>query len=230
MKYCIVNGDDFGAHAGINRGVYEAHEHGILTSTSLMMNMPGTEEAARLGRATPSLSVGIHLHLEGDVGGAVADPTTIRAWETDLGRQMDQFGDLMGRSPTHIDSHHNIHRLPALRPLFLELARRSGLPLRENSPVRYFSSFYGQWGGETHAEQISVPKLLEMLATEIGEGFTELSCHPGYVDASVATGYAIEREIELATLCDRRVRSALDELDIRLIGYQALGSLLEEAL
>jgi predicted glycoside hydrolase/deacetylase ChbG (UPF0249 family) len=46
MKYCIVNGDDFGASRGINRGIVEAHCHGVLTSTSLMVNMPATEEAA----------------------------------------------------------------------------------------------------------------------------------------------------------------------------------------
>ena len=32
MKSLIINGDDFGASPGINRGVIEAHEKGILTS------------------------------------------------------------------------------------------------------------------------------------------------------------------------------------------------------
>ncbi|PYR01516.1 MAG: hypothetical protein DMF97_07400, partial [Acidobacteria bacterium] len=35
MKYLIVNADDFGASSGINRGILEAHQRGILTSTSL---------------------------------------------------------------------------------------------------------------------------------------------------------------------------------------------------
>jgi len=229
MKYCIVNGDDFGAHEGINRGIHEAHERGILTSTSLMMNMPGTADAVRIGRRTPGLSVGIHLHLAAEAGGARVDASATHACATKLERQVEQFHDMMGRLPTHVDSHHNIHRLPTLRPLFLDLAGRHGIPLRENSPVRYFSSFYGRWGGETHPEQIGVSQLLHMLETEFGDGFTELSCHPGYVHPGFATGYAREREIEVATLCDPRVRRALEELDIHLISYQDLGSLLEEA-
>ena len=50
QKVCIVNGDDFGASAGINRGVIEAHTNGILTSASLMINMPGTAEAIELAQ------------------------------------------------------------------------------------------------------------------------------------------------------------------------------------
>ena len=59
-----------------------------------------------------------------------------------------------------------------------------GLPLREYSPVRYRSSFYGQWDGETHPEQISLENLLQMLQCELPDGFAELSCHPGWIDSS----------------------------------------------
>src|SRR5206468_2523251 len=58
MKYLIVNGDDFGYGRGINRGIVEAHERGILTSTSLMVKTPWSEEAAALSRSMPDLSVG----------------------------------------------------------------------------------------------------------------------------------------------------------------------------
>jgi predicted glycoside hydrolase/deacetylase ChbG (UPF0249 family) len=119
--------------------------------------------------------------------------------------------------------------MPRLQPCFLGLARRYGLPLREHSPVRYFSRFYGQWAGETDLEHICTHSLLQMLETEFGEGFTELSCHPGYVDANFDSCYSIEREAELATLCDRRVRKRLNALGIRLIGYQDLAPLLKEA-
>ena len=52
MKYVIVNGDDFGASHGINLGILEAHQRGILTSTSLMVDTPWSEEAALLSKAT----------------------------------------------------------------------------------------------------------------------------------------------------------------------------------
>jgi YdjC-like protein len=45
-RYLIVNADDFGQSSGVNRGIIEAHEKGILTSASLMVRWPATEEAA----------------------------------------------------------------------------------------------------------------------------------------------------------------------------------------
>ena len=229
MKYCIVNGDDFGAGRGINRGILEAHQRGILTSTSLMVNMPGTMEAVRMARATSSLSVGIHFNLTNEGDGPVVTFDDADACAAELRLQLQRFSDWMGCPPTHLDAHHNVHRDPRLRPHFLEMAREHDVPLRENSPVRYFSSFYGQWGGQTHFEQIDTSSLVHMLETEVGEGFTEISCHPGYVDADFDSCYAVEREAELATLCDPRVRQALHDLGIQLIGYRDLGQILKEA-
>ena len=229
MKYCIVNGDDFGASPGINRGILEAHHDGILTSTSLMTNMPGTQEALYQSRRTPNLSVGIHFNLTNEGGAAIVDLDDAQACAVELRLQLEHFCDWMGRLPTHLDAHHNIHRLPRLQPKFVALAQQYGLPLRENSPVRYFSSFYGQWDGESHLEHVSTTSLLRMLENDLGEGFTELSCHPGYVDPHFDSCYSIEREAELATLCDPRVRQALERLDIRLIGYKELAPLLKEA-
>ncbi len=59
MKYLIVNGDDLGASRGVNRGIIEAHQRGILTSTSLMVNAARSEEAAEFGRTAVELSVGL---------------------------------------------------------------------------------------------------------------------------------------------------------------------------
>jgi predicted glycoside hydrolase/deacetylase ChbG (UPF0249 family) len=219
MKYLIVNGDDFGASRGINRGIIEAHRHGILTSTSLMVNTPFSEEAANLAGAVRHLSVGLHVDLPKETNGL---PERAR---DELQKQFARFVELMGRAPTHLDSHHNTHRNPPLLPHFVELAAEHGLPLREHSPVRYFSRFYGQWGGESHPEHISTASLAHMLETEIGEGFTELSCHPGYVDADHPGSYSAEREVELSTLCDPAIRRALAAHSIQLVSYHDLGQL-----
>ncbi|MDZ8093589.1 MAG: ChbG/HpnK family deacetylase [Nostoc sp. DedQUE05] len=226
MKYCIVNGDDFGASQGINCGIVEAHCKGVLTSTSLMVNMPASEEAAILSRKLPELSVGLHINITTEDGELALDLTTSDRCRAELNRQLERFQELTGRLPTHLDSHHNIHRSPQLLPHFLNLAQQYRLPLREHSPVRYFPSFYGQWDGETHLEQISVENLVQMLETEVQEGFTELSCHPGYVDPEFSSTYAIERETELQTLCSPIIRSKLTELQIQLIGFRELANFL----
>src|SRR5213592_781000 len=195
MKYLIVNGDDFGASPGINRGIMEAHLHGILTSTSLLVKTEWAEEAAVLSSAAPDLSVGLHVDVRSEL------------------------------REHALDSHHNDHRDPRALPHLLELARKHGLPLREHSRVQYFSKFYGQWAGQTHFEQISAEKLTMMIKMEIGDGVTELSCHPGYVDANHPTSYRIEREAELRTLCDPRIRRVLVEQAIRLISYHDFAKL-----
>jgi chitin disaccharide deacetylase len=206
MKYLIVNGDDFGASPGITRGILEAHRGGILTSTSLMVDRPSSAEAARLARGLPRLSVGLHVDLPDGKGGA-------------LQRQLERFQELMGELPSHLDAHHNAHRDPRLLPVFLGLARQYQLPLREHSSARYLSQFYGRWDGESHPEQVSVESLVRLLEAEVREGCTELGCHPGYVDPDFPSDYSGEREEELRTLCDPRVRAAVQEQGIRLISF-----------
>jgi len=225
MRYLIVNGDDFGASRGINRGIIEAHRSGILTSTSLIVTTLWSEEAVFLSREVPALSLGLHVHLEHgrELATGPMDGDGIRA---ELQRQFFRFQELVGRLPSHLDSHHNTHRDPRLLPHFLDLAREYSLPLREQSPVRYFSKFYGRWGGETHPEQISVESLVRMLEMEVQEGVTELSCHPGYVDLDFSSGYSAEREIELRTLCDSRTCQALTQQSIQLVSFHDLGDLL----
>jgi predicted glycoside hydrolase/deacetylase ChbG (UPF0249 family) len=225
MKCLIVNGDDFGASCGINRGILEAHRSGVLTSTSLLVKTPWSEEAAALSRSAPELSVGLHVDLtageSGPAGGA-----TLR---TALAEQLSLFQRLTGRLPTHLDSHRNIHRDPRLLPGFVALAHQYGMPLREHSPVRHFSKFYGRWGGETHPDQIGVVSLALMLRTEIGEGITELMCHPGYSDPDYPSSYSVEREIELRTLCDPIIKRVLARESIQLISYHDAARILERA-
>ena len=221
-KYCIVNGDDFGASHGINRGILEAHQKGILTSTSLMVNMPGAEEAASLSREAPLMSIGLHITLTNEEGVPLINFDSFRMCRAELDRQWARFIDLLERPPTHLDAHHNIHRDMRLYPLFAEMAEEQKVPLREHSQVRYFSEFYGQWDGEMHLEQISVENLCRMLQTEINEGFTELSCHPGYVDPDYVTSYSLERETELQTICNPFIKQKINELDIKLISYHKI--------
>jgi len=59
----IVNADDFGLTAGVNRGIVEAHNRGVVSSTTLMANGPAFEDAVTAARSTPNLSVGCHVVL-----------------------------------------------------------------------------------------------------------------------------------------------------------------------
>jgi predicted glycoside hydrolase/deacetylase ChbG (UPF0249 family) len=221
-RLLIVNADDFGATSGVNRGILEAHARGIVTSASLMVDAPAAREAAEARRKAPTLGIGLHV----DLGRTPpADAAGIREL---LLRQAEQFEWLMGRKPTHLDSHRNSHLDPLALPEFMELARRWRIPLRGHSPVRLLPSFYGQWNGESHPEQVGVLSLLRLLATRVEPGITELICHPAYVDASLASSYRLEREVERATLCDAEVSRALPALGIQLVGFADVRGLVED--
>jgi predicted glycoside hydrolase/deacetylase ChbG (UPF0249 family) len=220
MKYLIVNGDDFGASTGINRGILNAHREGILTSASLMVNMPAAREAALLSRETPEVSVGLHVNFTNEDASPVVALADSDACREELQRQFNQFGELMGRLPTHVDSHHHVHRRANLLPLFLDIASRYRVPLREHSAVRYFGNFYGQWDGETHPEWISPENVCRLIDANLQEGVTEMGCHPGYVDATFQSVYLAEREVELRTLCHPMVREFLTLRDIALISFR----------
>lgn len=222
IKYLIINADDFGYSRGINRGIAEAHSNGVLTATGLMVNTPATDEAVRMSRDLPDLSIGLHVNFTNEADRLVEfnDPAVCR---TELRRQFDRFVGLMGRLPTHLDSHQHVHRDSRRAPWFIALAEQHGLPLRDYGPTNYIGGFYGQWEyGVSDPAHVSVDALEVILQKEVGHGITELGCHPGYFDASLDCVYHHDREFELRTLCDPRSRELIDELGIRLIGFREL--------
>jgi predicted glycoside hydrolase/deacetylase ChbG (UPF0249 family) len=219
MKCIVVNADDLGYSPGVNQGIVMAHQRGVLTSASLMVDMPASLAGALETRDLPALSVGLHASLTDVTGQPLVCLETGEGCREALQQQLDRFQELMGRPPTHLDSHHNVHRNPRLLPHFTELAARHELPLREHSPVRHLSSFYGQWGGRTHVEQISAQGMIRLLEAEPSDGVTELSCHPGFCDPQLRSGYREEREVELSSLCDPAVREYLSARQIRLVNF-----------
>lgn len=230
MKYLIVNGDDFGASRGINRGIMEVHRRGALTSASLMIAMPAAAEAVALAKTAPELGVGLHVALTNEDTTPIVDFDDARACAVEIEAQIGAFREAMGTLPTHLDTHQNVHRDERLRPLFVEAAARHDLPLREHSPARYFSNFYGQWDDIAHPEHISIDSLLHMLRQELHHGITELSCHPGYMGPDFASPYNIEREIEVQTLCDPQFVQFVRDHGVRLVNFRDVPALSNRAV
>ena len=64
MKYLIINADDFGLSPGVSEGIMEAHNNGILTSTSIMMNTSTViSDIKKMKLACPKIGTGVHLIL-----------------------------------------------------------------------------------------------------------------------------------------------------------------------
>lgn len=219
-KYLIVNADDFGASTGVNQGIIAAHSRGIVTSASLMVTGRAAAEAVARSHDYPALSVGLHWDVWGEDERAF-DLDNRAAVQDEFHRQVDQFYHLLGRLPTHVDSHRHAHRRAGLLPLFRELVAPLGVPLRGAGPVRYVGHFYAQWEWlVTNLEYVSVPFLQRVLREEVRPGWTELACHPGYRSPDFASVYLAEREVEVGALTDPRVRTTIADLGIRLASYR----------
>jgi predicted glycoside hydrolase/deacetylase ChbG (UPF0249 family) len=226
-KHLIVNADDFGLSPGVNQGVIHAHVDGIVTSASLMALAPAALEAARYAKRRPTLSLGLHVDL-GEWSFAngewvplyqVADLGNASDVRDEVLRQLGDFRALVGRDPTHLDTHQHVHLREPAREVLASIASQMGVPLRHlNDRVRYCGDFYGQTEkGRPLPGAISVGGLIETLM-KLPRGFTELACHPAQT-IDFDTMYKVEREVELRTLCDSRVRDAIAAFDITLCSF-----------
>ena len=150
-KRVIVNADDFGFSEGVTEGVLRAHREGIVTSTTIVANMPPAEAAVRRLAEAPSLGVGVHLNVSqgpplSAAGEALAGgdgvmnstavqlllactrrPRLIDAIEAECEAQIRWAID-RGVRPTHLDSHRHIHAFTPVFARVARLARRYDIP------------------------------------------------------------------------------------------------------
>ncbi len=152
MKRLIVNADDFGLTAGVNRAIIEGHERGIITSATIMANMPAFDDAARLAREHPSLGVGLHFNLtQGkpvakasrvssllDKRGEFPETTTALLNRALAGRlnheeivielraQIEKASNA-GLRLTHVDSHKHSHALPPVCDALIATIKELGI-------------------------------------------------------------------------------------------------------
>lgn len=149
MQHLIVNADDLGSNRIVNEATLDLIAAGVVTSATIMGNGPDVKYlAARLARY-PKASFGVHLNiteflpltekssdlrpLYGEEGQFVKRPAAIRLKPRMLQAIYEEFCAQirivagLGVSPTHLDSHHHIHTLPAIFPVIKALQRRFGI-------------------------------------------------------------------------------------------------------
>jgi predicted glycoside hydrolase/deacetylase ChbG (UPF0249 family) len=223
-RILIVNADDLGHSREVNRGIARAHAEGIVTSASLMVRRDAAKEAAGVAVGLNRLSLGLHVDLGewtyGEGGWVPGiDLVPEDEIEREIGRQVGEFRSLVGSYPTHLDSHQHVHRDEPARSIMVGIADDLGVPLRHvTRDISYLGLFYGQSGqGYPVPEAIAVEALLGIVRG-LPEGVTELGCHPAEPGAPDPV-YSGERALELETLCDPRVRRAIEDEGIQLRSF-----------
>ena len=229
-KKLIVNADDFGLSNGVNDGIIQAFENGIVTSASLMVGYTNTIDAATYAKKNSTLGVGLHIDLgewlftngNWETLYEVVSLDDLSAVKCEIEKQLKNFYQIMGKKPTHIDSHQHVHQREPIRTILIENARKLNIPLRGSSQkVNYCGEFYGQTeNGLPFHDAISTENLKKIIK-EIPIGITELACHPG-LNSDLKTMYKSEREMELVALCDTSVRKSIIEENIELCSFDGI--------
>ena len=149
---------------------------------------------------------------------------TAEAVEREVASQLDRFERLVGRPPTHLDSHQHVHRDEPARGALVRTGERLGVPVRHFAPgIVYSGAFFGQDGrGAAFHDAITVDALVAVIEA-LPPGITELGCHPAAQPEGEST-YDAERVVELESLCDRRVSEAIERQGIALRSFAGLAS------
>ncbi len=148
VRRVIINADDFGYSFGVNSGIREAIDHGVVTSTSVMVKRIAASEASEMAKRK-DISLGLHLDmteegLERWLGMIALSFWPIDGVQKEFDTQVQKFKHLTGRLPDHIDSHHNIHRvLPNWRNVTQRFSREHGIPVR-SVDAKFVMSFFWQ--------------------------------------------------------------------------------------
>ncbi|MBE2251102.1 MAG: ChbG/HpnK family deacetylase [Myxococcus sp.] len=225
----ILNADDFGYDPAVSRGIVKAMREGVVSSTTMMVNTPHSEDAAALA---DGLSVGLHLNLArwpslSRPGHAFVerDAGTLEAAfvVAEVHAQLERLEALLGRAATHVDVHKHLHRHPAVLEGLATVAKARGLSVRSIDDamrqtlkargVRTNDVFLGDAGAEPWWTPQQLARTLDTLPSV---GLIELMCHPGFTPSVVTSGYAAQREVELATFCAPEARALLEARDVQL--------------
>jgi predicted glycoside hydrolase/deacetylase ChbG (UPF0249 family) len=145
----IINADDFGISRGVNIGIIEAAVAEVVTSASMIVNLPAFADALDRAVLCPTLSLGIHLNFT--VGRPLTRAPSLTRRDTgefhklpalvaraslglldssDIAReclaQIDRMIDA-GFPPTHLDSHRHVHAHPAILSVVTRAAASRGI-------------------------------------------------------------------------------------------------------
>ena len=171
LRYIIINADDFGRHAEINRAVEEGLVHGCLRSATVMPGGAAFAGAIDIARRHEELGLGVHFtlvdghpilppeeipSLVGAEGDFLPDHTALlkrylkgsinlEEVRRELAAQLQKV-EATGIPISHVDSHQHMHTLPGIIDIVLDLAARAGIRAVRTPRTPLFAGAFGGLG------------------------------------------------------------------------------------
>lgn len=207
-RFLIVNADDCNLTPGVTRAILDCHDTGILTSTTFMISLPVEPETVKAVLSRKNLGVGIHLNVT--MGRPVSAPDEIASLLGEGGKfkklgeqtgrlpkaahlaleyqnQINRFRKILGRMPTHLDTHHQVHDHDFFYEVLKNVARKNQLPLRRSMRMRDPQKAKGvkstdHFFGNLTVEGYWRDEPLKTVLINLPEGISEIMCHPGIHD------------------------------------------------
>lgn len=241
MNTLIISADDFGITQGVTEGIAQSIKSGFVSRTSAMMCTQGYEWIAEYGKGIED-KIGLHLQLTD--GTPLTNPDLIPSLVTEEGVFPSTWRKLKrvnpeevkieweaqiqailntGITPSHVDTHHNVHRFRTIFSCYCDLAKKYKLPTRPLSGNMAKQLKQMGIAGSDHCieewqgEDVSVNSLVSHALSAVRKLNTsnntiELMVHPGYVDENLESRshYLKAREAELNILCDDKLPKLLE--------------------
>lgn len=267
-KLLIIHADDLGMCRSVNRAIFLALEEGSVSSASAMVPCPAFAEAAQFGKEHPEYDIGIHSTLisehpgykwgpvsDGDHGPEMIDEhghfwprnDLLRASPKEIGEEISAqitLAKQLGLNPTHLDSHCFAVARPEYIPIYVQTARRFGLPFLITEHWHAYCSPEDpaatedvivddvfQAGNMTSA---SLEDYYFSVLHEVKPGLSELIVHPAFDDPELRSIYedrepygAAWRQRDFEIMRSPKFRSALREHDIQVIHWGVIRSAMQ---
>lgn len=249
MKRIIINADDFGLTDGCNEGIIKAIKKGVVTSTTVMMNMPYAKEGIDKLKTMNFQSVGIHLTLTcgtptlpSEEVSSLTDEENkffkrkeklfpnmyLDEVEKELRNQIELFIKT-GLKPTHLDSHHHIHIYDGVREIVCKLAKEYNLPLRHvDEKTKSYLNINNimttdKFSMDFYGGKVQINTLKRILSSFDGDAL-EIMVHPAIIDEELVrvSSYNKERVRELEILTSDEIKRWIDKKSYVMIGYDNL--------
>ncbi len=249
-RYLIINADDFNITDGVSRAIIQAAHSGVVTSTSVLINVPIKKKICDEIKKISHLSIGLHFNITYGrpvskqnarstllmcdgmfMKAPMMQKAKIRACDIvqEFDAQFKAFVRTFRKKPSHIDSHHHIHNNSKIYNVLAQKAIQHKIALRRcsrrskkqgNKEIVCTRHMISRFNPKDHWKQRS---LINAVRT-IKKGTTELIVHPGFSDSTLRkiSSFSTARENECRALMAPAFKKALDEEKIILMNYNDL--------